>query len=155
MHGSALLDEPSSVDPHWGNSLKYKRLARVLSVLAVIVAAVALTPAAANAEANPPGCGKGYFCAYSGINETGTLLIHTFGNWTGMVSGVKSVFNNGNPCGGCDHVDMLFYAAPPTNETWCIHYNPGPGTYKLNFDFTGGIIVKGITWRGECSPGGI
>lgn len=49
-----------------------KRLAALGAgaVAAAFAGVLALAPAA-SAEANPPGCGKGYFCAYSGANQSG------------------------------------------------------------------------------------
>jgi hypothetical protein len=60
------------------------------------------------------------------------------------------VFNNGTPCNGCDHVEITYYYVY-MNDYRCIHYNPGPGTYKMNW--SGGMILKGAEWRGECGAG--
>ncbi|WP_349636873.1 hypothetical protein [Streptomyces sp. 549] len=42
----------------------------VLASAAAFATVVATAPTAA-AEPNPPGCGKGNFCAYTGQNQTG------------------------------------------------------------------------------------
>lgn len=109
----------------------------------------AATESVRAAEPDPPGCPKGYFCAYSGTNQTGTRLLRTWGNWSGRISGVQSVFNNGLPCGGCDHV-QLNWEYLGNGWTRCIHYNPGPGQYKINFV---GVTITRVVWRGECGPG--
>ncbi|HEV7709210.1 MAG TPA: peptidase inhibitor family I36 protein [Asanoa sp.] len=121
-----------------------------------MVATVGLTPSTAYAEANPPGgCTKGYFCMYSGPNQTGTLLAKKSGEWAAatpsqFINGVQSVFNNGSACWNCDHVDFLFWV-PDHNWSVCLHFNPGPGSYKQNFtNFAGGAIAKSVHWRGEC-----
>ena len=112
---------------------------------AAFAGVLAVAPAA-SAEANPPGCGKGYFCIYSGEDETGTLVKKTYGNWSGSVSG-RSVFNNGVPDPGADHIQLTWTY---NGSTWsdCLHYNPGPGEYKWNF--VSGVVFKKAVWRGEC-----
>lgn len=116
----------------------------------VMVATIGLTPAAANAEPSPPNCPPGNFCAYSGQNQTGTLLLKVGSNWTGTVTAVHSVFNNGTYWPGADHISLTYY--DPLTGTYgsvpCLHYNPGPGTYKLNFPWS--RTLTSVTWRGEC-----
>ncbi|GAA3134797.1 peptidase inhibitor family I36 protein [Streptosporangium carneum] len=121
---------------------------RVVSVLAASAAFISVmaTTTGASAEPNPPGCPKGYFCAYSGPNQTGTLVLKTAGNWTGGVA-FQSAFNNGYALPGADHVDMT-YDWQGLQETVCLHYNPGPGQYKGNAA-PGNALVK-VVWRGEC-----
>lgn len=126
-----------------------RRLIGALATSAAVIATIGLSPAPAYAEANPPNCPKGYFCMYSGQNQTGTLLARTLNNWSGFQEGVQSIFNNGSACSGCDHVYVLHYYVQ-RNETVCLHFNPGPGRYKLNW--AGGAIVKGVEWGGECPP---
>ncbi|MER6914556.1 peptidase inhibitor family I36 protein [Streptomyces sp. NPDC000594] len=116
------------------------------AVAAAAFAGVLGIAPSASAEPNPPGCGKGYFCAYSGENQTGQLVLRTAGNWTGDVS-IRSAFNNGVVHAGADHVDVTYTVSGGT-ETACLHYNPGPGGYKVNA-VSGTRIVK-VVWRGEC-----
>lgn len=97
-------------------------------------------------EASPPGCNRGAFCAYRGMDQTGTLLLETQGNWSGSISGVRSVFNNGVPWPGADHI-QLDWNFNGSRWTECIHYNPGPGEYKINFV---GVQIVRARWRGEC-----
>ncbi|MFI8100792.1 peptidase inhibitor family I36 protein [Streptomyces sp. NPDC086023] len=121
---------------------------RVLGVLAATAAfaGVMATAPSASAEGDPPGCPKGYFCAYSGYDQSGTLLLKTWGNWSGWIPNVKSTFNNGLPDAGADHVDQS-YRWRTGAYTACMHYNPGPGEYKANWD---NITLTGVRWRGEC-----
>lgn len=127
-----------------------KRLFGALVTTAVMVATIGLTPAAANAEPSPPDCPPGNFCAYSGPDQTGTLLLKVGSNWTGWVPGVRSVFNNGTYWPGADHVSFGYY--DPVTGTYrsvsCLHYNPGPGDYKVNFSWA--MTAVSVTWRGEC-----
>lgn len=122
-----------------------KRSLAVLAATAAFAGVVAAAPTA-SAEPNPPGCGKGNFCIYSGANQTGRLLVKAAGNWSGSVSG-HSVFNNGNRYPGADHISLTWTY---NSRTWtdCFHYNPGPGKYKANF--VDGVVFKKATWRGEC-----
>ncbi|MDT0390924.1 peptidase inhibitor family I36 protein [Streptomyces sp. DSM 41921] len=115
-------------------------------VVAVALTGVLATAPTAAAEANPPGCPKGYFCAYSGPNQTGTLLLRVAGNWSGNL-GVGSIFNNGVVYPGADHVDVTSYlGGQPSTD--CFHYNPGPGRYKANAE--PGLTITRVVWRGEC-----
>ncbi|WUN93060.1 peptidase inhibitor family I36 protein [Streptomyces sp. NBC_00299] len=124
-----------------------KRLAALGAgtVAAAFAGVLALAPGA-SAEANPPGCGKGYFCAYSGANQTGRLLLKVAGNWSGNLA-VGSIFNNGVVYPGADHVDVTsFLGGQPSTD--CFHYNPGPGRYKANAE--PGLTITRVVWRGEC-----
>lgn len=123
-----------------------RKRAALGAVAAAAFATVLATAPGASAEANPPGCPKEYFCAYSGQNQTGQLVVKTKGNWSGNVV-FGSAFNNGVRFPGADHVDMT-YAVDGGTETVCLHYNPGPGAYKGNAA-PGTRIVK-VVWRGEC-----
>lgn len=117
----------------------------VLASAAAFAGVVATAPTA-SAEPNPPGCGKGNFCAYTGQNQTGTLVVRSPGNWSGSAA-VRSVFNNGVVYPGADHIQLTWTY---NGNTWsrCLHYNPGPGQYKINF--VSGVVIKSATWRGEC-----
>lgn len=118
-----------------------------VAAAAVSAGVVAATPTAASAEPSPPGCPKGYFCAYSGPNQRGYTTLRAKGNWSGRVA-TRSVFNNGKRMPGADHVDLRWTYR---GKTWsmCLHYNPGPGIYKVNF--VPGVRVTGVKWRGECA----
>ncbi|KOT87237.1 hypothetical protein ADK86_36845 [Streptomyces sp. NRRL F-5755] len=108
------------------------------------LASLFTSASAASAEPDPPGCFKGYFCMYSGENLTGVMLSRTRANWDGSIGGVRSVFNNGYRLPGADHVQFDYDAA----GTMCIHYNPGPGQYKVNFAYP--VRAEKVIWRGEC-----
>lgn len=124
------------------------RYGRALGVAAAAAAAAGVlgTAAPASAEPNPPGCPKGYFCAYAANDQRGAQLVRSWGNWNGSVE-VGSVFNNGLRDPGSDHVQLTWTY---NGRTWsrCLHYNPGPGEYKINF--VSGVVIKSATWRGEC-----
>lgn len=116
------------------------------AVAAAAFTTVLVTAPGASAEPNPPGCPKEYFCVYSGENQTGQLVMKTAGNWTGNVA-FRSAFNNGIRFPGADHVGVT-YTVEGGTEIGCLHYNPGPGTYKVNA-VAGTRVVK-VVWRGEC-----
>jgi hypothetical protein len=125
------------------------KLAKGLVVGCVTASTLLALAGTSAAEPNPPGCPKGYFCIYSGFDQTGTLLFKTASNWSGSVSGGLSVFNNGVRFPGADHVQLYYtYSGLPGTYSTCIHYNPGPGEYKINF--LAGHAFKTVVWRGEC-----
>jgi hypothetical protein len=118
-------------------------------VTAAVSAAVGVVTAvapAAFAEPDPSGCPKEYFCIYAGQGQTGAVVLKVTDNWSGSVSG-RSVFNNGIPYPGADHVQLTWTYNGGTWEE-CVHYNPGPGTYK--YDFEPGVTFTKVVWRGEC-----
>jgi len=123
-----------------------KRLLGTLTTAAAFAGVMTTGPTAV-AEANPPNCPKGFFCAYSGENQTGSIVVRTEGNWSGNVR-FRSAFNNGNPFPGADHVNMTYAVSGGGGETVCLHYNPGPGTYKGNA--APGVSITRVVWRGEC-----
>ncbi|MFD0422109.1 peptidase inhibitor family I36 protein [Streptomyces parvus] len=92
-------------------------------------------------------CPDGYFCVYSGVNQTGRLLRAFEGDWTGNLQGVRSYFNNGRPHPGFDHVALSWVGG----GLRCIHYWDGAGSgtpYKGNFPSPKKITK--VKWRGEC-----
>ncbi|MFE2643564.1 MULTISPECIES: peptidase inhibitor family I36 protein [Streptomyces] len=114
--------------------------------VATAFAGVLAVAPTASAEANPAGCGKGYFCAYSGADQSGRLVLRVAGNWSGNLA-VGSIFNNGVAYPGADHVDVTSYLnGQPSTD--CFHYNPGPGRYKANAE--AGLTITRVVWRGEC-----
>ncbi len=115
---------------------------------AALTYAVSLAPVA-SAEPNPVGCEKEYFCVFERPGQTGRVMVKTKGNWTGSVSG-QSIFNNGIAHPGADHIQLTYAYQGHTYEK-CVHYNPGPEEYKL--DFAEGVTFTKATWRGECGPG--
>lgn len=121
---------------------------RAVSTLAgaAALAAVFTSAPVASAEPNPPGCPKGYFCAYSEPDQRGTLLLATDRDWRGEIHDVGSVFNNGYVFPGADHI-QLDYGYTTFTRTICLHYNPGPGEYKANIIYA---TIGSATWRGEC-----
>jgi len=121
---------------------------RALGTLAAVAAFAGVlgTAPTASAEPNPAGCGKGSFCIYAGEYSTGQLVLKSGGNWSGRVTG-RSIFNNGTPLPGLDHIQVEFEIDGDAEST-CLHYNPGPGDYGLN-SFHPLVFTK-VTWRGEC-----
>jgi hypothetical protein len=123
-----------------------KKAAATIATAAAMLGVIA-SATTASAEPNPPGCPKGYFCAYSGPDQTGSLVLKTAGNWSGQVR-FQSIFNNGYAFPGADHVDMTYWYEGDGNATSCIHYNPGPGLYKWTAPYT--EVLYSVRWRGEC-----
>ena len=121
-------------------------LIRGLAVVGVTSASVLSLAAPSYAEPDPPGCNQGNFCIYSGRNQTGTLLVEEDGDWSGSVRG-QSIFNNGVPWPGADHI-QVYWTFNGSSLSHCVHYNPGPGLYKLNWDSP--VTFTRVVWRGEC-----
>ncbi|MEU6059270.1 hypothetical protein [Streptomyces sp. NPDC047097] len=123
---------------------------RVLATLAAAMSATAILATAppATAEPNPPGCEKGYFCIYSGESATGRLVHKSSGNWSGSVTGL-SIFNNGRPQPGYDHIQFDWrWKNGGGGSSTCLHYNPGPGAYINTFGDE--VVFTKVAWRGEC-----
>lgn len=102
-----------------------------------------------SAAVAPPGCNSGAFCANSGFSGTGSLLLEVQGNFSGSVPGVASVFNNGVKFPGADHVQLDWVWFDGTTSSRCLHYNPGPGVFAVNFN-PAPIRITRVRWRGEC-----
>jgi hypothetical protein len=127
-----------------------KRTVAALAASAALGATIAMAPTA-SAEPNPPNCPKGYFCAYSAHNSGGSQTIRTAGNWTGSIDSL-TLFNNGVVYPGADHVSVDVVTFTKERRTICLHYNPGPGAYKVNV--ADGANIRQVTWRGECTVEG-
>lgn len=121
-----------------------KRALGALASVAAIAGVLGAAPAASAAEV-PPGCDRGYFCIYSGDSGTGQLVLKSDGNWSGRVTG-RSVFNNGAPLPGLDHIQVEWTGLGSGSQ--CVHYYPGPGHYGLDFRYD--AVITKVTWRGEC-----
>ncbi|GAA2935084.1 peptidase inhibitor family I36 protein [Streptomyces enissocaesilis] len=121
-----------------------KRALGALATAAAIACVLTAAPTASAAEV-PPGCDKGYFCIYSGDSGTGRLVLKSDGNWSGRVTG-QSIFNNGAPLPGLDHIQVEWKGIGSGSE--CVHHYPGPGHYGLNFQHD--AVINKVTWRGEC-----
>ncbi|MFI9770200.1 peptidase inhibitor family I36 protein [Streptomyces sp. NPDC052415] len=122
-----------------------KRALGALAAAAAIAGVLGAAPTASAAEVPPPGCDKGYFCIYSGDSGTGQLVLKSDGNWSGSVTG-RSIFNNGAPLPGLDHIQVEWKSIGSGSE--CVHYYPGPGHYGINFNHD--AVITKVTWRGEC-----
>jgi hypothetical protein len=123
---------------------------RALGALAAVAAFAGLLGAApmASAVPNPPGCDKGNFCVYSGEWETGQLVLKSQGNWSGRVTG-RSIFNNGTPLPGLDHIQVQWsWADGSGSGSNCLHYNPDPKDIAMTFNDD--VVFTKVTWRGEC-----
>ncbi|GAA3883073.1 hypothetical protein GCM10023084_39960 [Streptomyces lacrimifluminis] len=124
---------------------------RALGALAAVAAFAGVLGAAPTASAvpDPPGCDKGNFCVYSGEWETGRLVLKSEGNWSGGVTG-RSIFNNGTPFPGFDHiqVDWRWADGIGGGSSVCLHYNPDPGAISMTFNKD--VVFTKVTWRGEC-----
>jgi hypothetical protein len=151
MVGCAELEPPEAVP----ESSQYPMISQgdlPVDVEALDVSRGALEPSELNAGPGAPaGCRAGDFCGTSGLVGTGTLLFRIPGDSTQRFSGVRWVMNNGNPQPGVDHVQVDWIRSNGTRDTTCLHYNPGPGVFTLNF--TSPVTITRIRWRGECGPG--
>jgi len=151
MVGCADLEQPDAVP----ESSQYQAIGQ--GDLRVDVGTRELSPEALGpVETNsgpgaPPGCRPGDFCGTSGFSGSGTLLIRVPGESTQHFAGVFSIFNNGNKLPGLDHVQLDWTNRNGTRASKCVHYNPGPGVFAVNF-LDGPITVTRIHWRGECGP---
>jgi hypothetical protein len=124
-----------------------RRLVQGVTVTGVAVTGVLALAGPSSADPNPPGCPPGNFCAYANFNQTGALKLKVAGNWSGTITGVGSVFNNGVPFPGADHVDLTYKFPGGNFRVQCVHYNPGPG-HKVNFGED--VVITKVVWRGEC-----
>jgi hypothetical protein len=123
-----------------------RKRAKIALGIATFASVFAVTPGA-SAEPDPPGCPKGYFCAYSGPDQTGRLVLKTASNWKGNVA-ARSFFNNGVAFPGADHTYHAGYGSGNIIFTRCLHYNPGPGQYKFNSGDP--FHLTEMRWGGEC-----
>ncbi|WP_049561591.1 peptidase inhibitor family I36 protein [Nonomuraea sp. SBT364] len=138
-----------------------RRIAAGAAVSAVMLAALSV-PAAA--EPNPSGCPKGNFCLwYEGQDKpfwsSAGNMTEPVGTWNGDTD--IRAFNNGNPQTGVDHVRIYwhykYFGTPDrggeTLKVTCLHYNPGPGTYKTTIG-TGSsekvVHIHKAVWGPEC-----
>ncbi|MFF3334055.1 hypothetical protein ACFYWX_31640 [Streptomyces sp. NPDC002888] len=124
----------------------YKRVLGALAATAAVAGVLGTAPAA-SAAPNPPGCGKGYFCMFSDLSQGGRLVLKSAGNWSGRATGM-SIFNNGSPLPGLDHIQVEWGWEDGGHFSDCLHYNPGPGEYSRSFG-ANAVFTK-VTWRGEC-----
>ncbi|QOV36760.1 peptidase inhibitor family I36 protein [Streptomyces ferrugineus] len=117
----------------------------MLAATGTLAATAGLSGTAAAGEVGvTAACPRGAFCMYTGANQTGTMYAR-YSNWSGTISGIKSVYNNGNPQPGYDHVNFTWQYNGNT-FTKCFHY-PFDTPYKTNYV---GVTAKKVVWRGEC-----
>ena len=114
-----------------------------IALATALVAVAAPTPA----SAGPGVCDRGEFCAYSGLNRTGILRLETAGNWSGSISGVRSVINRGWRWPGLDHIYLTYVHPTDGQFTLCLHYEPGPGH---TYNFGTSVRIVSAVWGGEC-----
>ncbi|GAA5771493.1 hypothetical protein Aros01_08032 [Streptosporangium roseum] len=98
-------------------------------------------------NASAQACPDGYFCSYTGADQTGTMY-KTAIYWSGTLKGIRSYFNNGSPQEGLDHVQLRWQG---DNGGKCIHYWNGAGSdtpYKGTF--ASAKTITRVEWRGEC-----
>ncbi|MEV0528713.1 peptidase inhibitor family I36 protein [Streptomyces sp. NPDC050439] len=121
---------------------------RIIGMVAAIGALAATVSFSGTAAARDTGataaCPPGAFCMYTGPNQTGTMY-PKYSNWSGTLNGIRSVYNNGNPQPGYDHVTFTWQYNGNTFSK-CFHYPPD-SPYKTNYV---GVTGKRVTWRGEC-----
>lgn len=122
------------------------------AVVAGMTLFVTLIGGPAAAEPDPPGCPKGSFCIYPDVDQRGAPEVASEVDWEEPVGfspiSASSVFNNGRPLPGADHIQLEWISAYGQRLSTCFHYNPGPGRYKTNF--APGTTFLSAVWRGEC-----
>lgn len=123
-----------------------KRSSATVAVSAAVLGVIAFAPNA-SAEASPPDCPTGNVCAWQTTAYYGRTILKTEGNWTGSLR-VGFIMNNGFRSPGSDHIQATWVFDGNTYDR-CLHFNPGPGDYKLPFG-PQGVELKSLTWRGEC-----
>ncbi|WP_156724604.1 peptidase inhibitor family I36 protein [Streptomyces apocyni] len=122
-----------------------KRTVGMLAATGALAATISFSGTAAAGETGTTAaCPKGAFCMYTGQNQTGTMYAR-YSNWSGTLYNIKSVYNNGHPQPGYDHVNFTWKYQGRT-YTKCFHY-PFDTPYKLNYV---GVTAKKVVWRGEC-----
>lgn len=95
-------------------------------------------------ESNKPQwwCPSGAVCFYTGWDGTGNIC-YSYGDvWSSGCVWRSSYFNNGTPCGNCDHV----YVRDFNNSVFCLHYGwaEGHGTFPTP------TRIVAYWWGGEC-----
>lgn len=122
---------------------------RILGVLAAAAAfaGVAVVAPTASAEPNPPGCPKGYVCVLNGSGTTVKKFAGDWGGWHTFGADGGSVFNNGYPYPGADHIQVNWMTKDERFFTKCLHYNPGGGHSLPLPPYS---TVQSLKWRGEC-----
>ncbi|MFE0024088.1 hypothetical protein [Amycolatopsis sp. NPDC059021] len=126
-----------------------KLTAVAVAASAALVGMIAIAPVA-SAEPNPPDCPRGYACMFYVDATQGPAAVKTARNWFGSQPagiGGSTVFNNGAPQPGRDHIQATWIFEGKTFGR-CLHFNPGPGEYK--FVLTRGTTLTSLVWRGEC-----
>ncbi|MEU6714390.1 hypothetical protein ABZ897_23230 [Nonomuraea sp. NPDC046802] len=122
------------------------------SVVAIALVGLVAGGTPASAEPDPPHCPKGYWCLFTDEWLGGVPWYKSQGNWSGNIylssRGFLTIFNNGVPAPGKDHIQVKWLHSGRFWER-CLHYNPGPGEYKMQIDKYD-TFVKSVTWRGEC-----
>ncbi|MFG2330434.1 hypothetical protein ACGFMM_12475 [Streptomyces sp. NPDC048604] len=135
-----------------------RRAVAALAAGAALGAVLAM-PGAAHAANADSVCNRGEFCAYSGTGLTGSVRLDRVGDWSGSVSGVRSLVNKGNPQTGADHIrysGWVNYGSYYRQVTGCLHYDDPnasgwtPGSW-VTFPATTGLTSA--KWGGECSSG--
>jgi hypothetical protein len=118
----------------------------MLAATGLLATTAGLSGTAVAAESGvTAACPKGAFCMYTGLDQSGTMYTK-YSDWSGTIPGIRSVYNNGSPQPGYDHVSFtLQWAGDPYN--YCLHY-PGDTPYKMNF--VSNVVAQKVVWRGEC-----
>ncbi|MBL1120810.1 hypothetical protein JK364_52425 [Streptomyces sp. 110] len=128
----------------------HHRIAATAAMSAALVAVLASAPTA-SAEPSPPNCPSGNVCVFDSNTTTdGPAVIKTAGDWRGshQTSIVGStIFNNGTRQPGHDHIQATWVSNGRLYDR-CLHFNPGPGDYKLIIGDH--ATITSLTWRGEC-----
>jgi hypothetical protein len=130
-----------------------RHIAKVLAIATLALAGSTFAASGtAGAEVAADTCVRGEACVYSG---SGALLYSNAGN-TGNIwvpAGGGYVVNRGVAYPGLDHIQLRTVWSGG-RWTICLHYGsspvftqPDPTAGRLS----GGEVVTGWTWRGECT----
>lgn len=125
--------------------MRKRSLGMIAATGALAVTAGFTGTAAASGVGVTAACPSGAFCMYTGSNQTGTMY-PKYGNWSGTIPGIKSVYNNGNPHPGYDHVNFT-YTYNGNTFTHCFHYQGDDTPYKKNYV---GVTAKKVVWHRAC-----
>ncbi|WP_406862642.1 hypothetical protein ABZO31_20330 [Streptomyces sp. HUAS MG47] len=120
--------------------------------------AVLAMPGTAQAADADGSCNVTEFCAFSGTDRTGSVRLDRVGNWSGSVTGIRSLANRGTAEWNADHIrysGWANYGDHYRQVTGCLHFDePGSGwTAGSWVNFPAPTALNRVEWGGECGSG--